>query len=320
MIGMRHLSLSRALCAFGQCTAPVPECPVFAMQLTSYRGPDGLRAAARRRSELVDLNRADPDLPHCIKRLLAEGPDALRRAEAALAKGEPVPAREVSLAPPIPRPDKIICVGLNYADHAQETGVKPPPEPILFSKFPSAVCADMQPIVLPRLSKEVDFEAELVVVIGRGGRHIPRNEAMLHVAGYCCGNDVSARDWQLRKPGGQWLLGKTFDTFAPFGPAIVTADEIPQPNDLRIQLRLNGQVMQNSSTAQLIFPVDYLVSYVSGVCTLAPGDLIFTGTPPGVGFARTPPVYLRHGDVVEVEIEGIGVLRNPVVAEPSGGV
>jgi 2-keto-4-pentenoate hydratase/2-oxohepta-3-ene-1,7-dioic acid hydratase in catechol pathway len=135
------------------------------------------------------------------------------------------------------------------------------------------------------------------------------------VGGYCCGNDVSARDWQIRKPGGQWLLGKSFDTFAPIGPAICTADEIPQPGNLKIQLRLNGQVMQKSSTAQLIFPIDYLISYVSDVCTLAPGDLIFTGTPPGVGFARKPPVFLKPGDVVEVEIEKLGILQNQVVAE-----
>ena len=135
------------------------------------------------------------------------------------------------------------------------------------------------------------------------------------MAGYCCGNDVSARDWQIRKPGGQWLLGKSFDSFAPFGPALVTADEVPEPGNLEIQLRLNGQVMQDSNTAQLIFSVDKLIAYVSTVCTLAPGDLIFTGTPPGVGMARTPPVWLKPGDVTEVEIERLGLLRNPLVAE-----
>ena len=154
-----------------------------------------------------------------------------------------------------------------------------------------------------------------MVVIGRGGRHIPREEALSHVAGYCCGNDVSARDWQLRKPGAQWLLGKSFDTFAPFGPAIITADEIPNPGNLQILLRLNGHTMQRSCTKQFIFPVDYLISYISNICTLVPGDLIFTGTPPGVGFARRPPVFLKPGDVIEIEIEKLGILRNPVVAE-----
>jgi len=141
---------------------------------------------------------------------------------------------------------------------------------------------------------------------------------MQHVAAYCCGNDVSARDWQLHKPGGQWLLGKSFDSFAPIGPALVTADEVRDPNELRIQLRLNGRVMQDSSTAELIFPVDELICYISGVCTLSPGDLLFTGTPSGVGFSRKPPVFLQPGDTVEVEIERIGTLSNPVVAEGAG--
>ena len=169
--------------------------------------------------------------------------------------------------------------------------------------------------MLPKLSQEVDYEAELVAVIGRGGRHIPRDAALDHVAGYCCGHDVSARDWQLRKPGGQWLLGKSFDSFAPFGPELVTSDEVGDAGNLRIQLRINGRTMQDSTTAQLIFSVAELVAYVSGVCTLAPGDVIFTGTPAGVGVARKPPVFLQAGDTVEVEIERLGLLRNRVVAE-----
>jgi 2-keto-4-pentenoate hydratase/2-oxohepta-3-ene-1,7-dioic acid hydratase in catechol pathway len=214
----------------------------------------------------------------------------------------------------VPDPEKVMCIGLNYADHAAESGAAIPSEPVVFNKFPTAVCAPDAPIVLPRLSSQVDYEAELVVVIGRQGRHIPREQAYTYVAGYTCGHDVSARDWQLAKPGGQWLLGKAFDTFAPFGPELVTADEI-NPGVLDICLRLNGQTMQRSNTRQLIFPVDHLVSYISGICTLKPGDVIFTGTPPGVGFARKPPVFLKPGDTVEVEIEKIGVLRNAVVAE-----
>jgi len=263
----------------------------------------------------VDLNRASPDVPSCIKELLAQGPQGLISAQAALEAGEVMAADAVNLLPPIPSPEKVICVGVNYADHARESGMKPPAEPVIFSKFPSAVIADGHPIVLPRLSETVDYEAELVVVIGVGGRHIPKDKARDHIAGYCCGNDVSARDWQLHKPAGQWLLGKTFDTFAPFGPALVTADEIDDPGNLGIRLRLNGQTMQDSSTDQLIFSVEELIAYVSGVSTLAPGDLIFTGTPPGVGMARKPPVLLKPGDTVEVEIDRVGVLRNPVVAE-----
>jgi 2-keto-4-pentenoate hydratase/2-oxohepta-3-ene-1,7-dioic acid hydratase in catechol pathway len=212
----------------------------------------------------------------------------------------------------------VICVGLNYADHARESGVAPPEEPVLFNKFPSALAAHGQPIVLPRESGEVDYEAELVVIIGRGGRHIAQQDAFDHVAGYCPGHDVSARDWQLRKPGKQWLLGKTFDTFAPYGPALVTRDEAPDPSNLRIQFRLDGQTLQDSSTKELIFPIDALIAYISQVCTLKPGDLIFTGTPPGVGFARKPPIFLQQDNVAEVEIEGLGVLSNPVVAASQG--
>jgi len=285
------------------------------MRLVTYHGDSGPRVAGVREGGYVDLNRANPQVPSCIKRLLAQGEEGLRNAWAALEAGEVMAAERIRLVAPVPSPQKVICVGVNYADHARESGMELPEEPVIFSKFPSAVCADGDPIILPRLSKKVDYEAELVVVIGVGGRHIAKHQAGNHVAAYCCGNDVSARDWQLQKPAGQWLLGKTFDSFAPFGPALVTADEVDDPGNLRIQLRLNGRSMQDSNTNQLIFSVEELIAYVSGVCTLAPGDLIFTGTPPGVGGARTPPVFLKPGDTVEVEIENLGVLRNPVVAE-----
>jgi 2-keto-4-pentenoate hydratase/2-oxohepta-3-ene-1,7-dioic acid hydratase in catechol pathway len=285
------------------------------MHLISYRAGDGSRVAAARDGQYFDLNRADPSLPNSMIELLAGGPEMLRRAAAAAAKAQPLPAGEVRLLAPVPRPPKIFGVGLNYADHARETGKEPPNEPVIFSKLTTSVTAHEQPIVLPRLSTKVDYEAELVVVIGRGGRHIRREAAMEHVAGYCCGHDVSARDWQHQKPGGQWLLGKSFDTFGPFGPELVTADEIPDPGNLQIRLRINGRMMQGSSTRQLIFSVAELIAYISGVCTLEPGDVIFTGTPPGVGAARRPPVFLQPGDVVEIEIERIGVLRNPVIAE-----
>jgi len=285
------------------------------MRLVAYESDRGPRVAGVRDGGYVDLNRANPDVPSCIKELLAQGPQGLTSAQAALEAGEVMAADAVNLLPPIPSPEKVICVGVNYADHARESGMEPPAEPVIFSKFPSAVIAHGDPIVLPRLSDTVDYEAELVVVIGIGGRHVSKDKARDHIAGYCCGNDVSARDWQLHKPAGQWLLGKTFDTFAPFGPALVTADEIDDPGKLGIRLRLNGQTMQDSSTDQLIFSVEELIAYVSGVSTLAPGDLIFTGTPPGVGMARKPPVLLKPGDTVEVEIDRVGVLRNPVVAE-----
>ena len=284
------------------------------MRLASYLTGDGPCIASQREGAALDLNAADPSLPRSMRGLLALGSEGLERARAAIAKAKPLAASGVRLLAPVPDPQKVICIGLNYADHAAESGATPPPEPVVFNKFPSAVCASGEPIVLPTVAKEVDYEAELVVVIGKGGRDIPREKALSHVAGYACGHDVSARDWQLRKPGGQWLLGKTFDRFAPFGPYLVTADEVGDPGTLDIALRLNGETMQKSNTRQLIFPVDQLIAYVSQVCTLSPGDVLFTGTPGGVGMGRKPPVFLKPGDVVEVEIEKLGVLRNEVVA------
>jgi 2-keto-4-pentenoate hydratase/2-oxohepta-3-ene-1,7-dioic acid hydratase in catechol pathway len=213
---------------------------------------------------------------------------------------------------PIVDPQKIVCLGLNYRDHAAESGMAIPEEPILFSKYASALIGPDAPIVLPKVSNEVDYEAELVIVVGKPGRDIPRERAYEHVAGYTVGHDVSARDWQLRKPGKQWMAGKTFDTFAPIGPHLVTKDEVPDPHALGIRLHLNGQTMQDSNTSQLVFGVDAVVAYLSQIFTLMPGDLIFTGTPPGVGMARKPQVWLKAGDVVEVEIDGLGLLRNPV--------
>jgi 2-keto-4-pentenoate hydratase/2-oxohepta-3-ene-1,7-dioic acid hydratase in catechol pathway len=285
------------------------------MRLVTYVSAGGPRVAGVRGDEYVDLAQTDPGLPATLKGLLAAGPDALRRAATAIATGRGFAAAGVSLLAPIPDPEKVICIGLNYADHAAESGAAIPTEPVVFNKFPTAVHAPGAPIVLPKCSDQVDYEAELVVIIGTGGRHIPVERALDHVAGYACGHDVSARDWQLRKPGGQWLLGKTFDTFAPFGPALVTADEVGDAGSLRIALRVDGQTLQDSNTRQLIFRIDQLVSYVSGVCTLKPGDVIFTGTPPGVGAARKPPIFLRPGNRVEVEIEKLGILENPVIGE-----
>jgi len=251
----------------------------------------------------------DRGLPSWITELAASSEEnPLRLSDMA------IPLADAQFLTPIGVPEKIICIGTNYAEHAREMGGAPPALPVVFSKFPSALLAPRGEIVLPPISQKVDFEAELVVVIGREGKNIPRSEAMQHVFGYCCGNDISARDWQKEKPGGQWLLGKTFDTFAPVGPMIVTADEIADPHQLKIQLRLNDVTMQESSTSELIFPVDYLISHLSQFFRLRPGDLIFTGTPPGVGAGRTPPVFLQPGDRLEVEIEHLGILNNQVVA------
>jgi 2-keto-4-pentenoate hydratase/2-oxohepta-3-ene-1,7-dioic acid hydratase in catechol pathway len=229
--------------------------------------------------------------------------------------GEDLSAREVTLRAPIARPPKIICVGLNYRDHAAESGLAIPEVPTIFCKFPTSVTGPGHPIVLPRNSTKPDYEAELAVVIGKGGRHIPAGRWQEHVFGYTILNDVSARDWQLATS--QWIIGKTFDTFAPMGPAIVSADEIPDPHNLHISLELNGTVMQDSNTRNLIFKIPQLIEHLSSVFTLETGDVIATGTPAGVGFVRKPPVYLKPGDTVRIRIEGLGELMNPVVAEGS---
>jgi 2-keto-4-pentenoate hydratase/2-oxohepta-3-ene-1,7-dioic acid hydratase in catechol pathway len=250
-----------------------------------------------------------------LRELLEVGLPTLRQFADRLLDRAPalLPVDSVKLLAPILDPEKIICVGLNYRDHAAESGAAIPREPVLFSKFPSAIIGPDEAIVLPPVSKEVDYEAELVLVVGKGGRFIPEAQALDHLAGYTVGHDVSARDWQLKKDGGQWLAGKTFDTFAPIGPHVVTPDEVPDALNLGIRLRLNGETKQDSNTRQMIFSPAAIVAYVSQVVTLQPGDLIFTGTPPGVGFAKKPPLFLKAGDVCEVEIDGLGVLRNPVV-------
>lgn len=219
---------------------------------------------------------------------------------------------DVKIEAPVPRPSKIICIGLNYLDHVKESGAEIPKAPLLFSKFDTCVAASEDAILLPVGSEQVDFEAELAVVIGRRAKNIELADAMDHVFGYTNFNDVSARDMQFA--AGQWQRGKSCDTFAPFGPFVATKDEIADPHNLRIQFRLNGETMQDSNTDQLIFKIPELVEYISRSITLEPGDIIATGTPPGVGFARRPPVFLKDGDICEVEIDGLGVLSNFVSA------
>jgi len=230
-----------------------------------------------------------------------------------LPRGSVLPRADVKLGPPVPRPGKLICVGLNYRDHAAESNMAVPKSPVTFSKYVTSVVGEHASIALPAVSSQVDYEAELAVVIGRRAKHVPIERAWDYVLGYTNLNDVSARDLQFAD--GQWQRGKSCDTFAPMGPAIVTHDEVGDPHKLRIQLRLNGTTLQDSSTEQLIFGIDHVVSFLSQTVTLEPGDVIATGTPPGVGFARKPPVFLKPGDVVEVEVEKLGVLSNPVIAD-----
>jgi 2-keto-4-pentenoate hydratase/2-oxohepta-3-ene-1,7-dioic acid hydratase in catechol pathway len=220
---------------------------------------------------------------------------------------------DVRLLAPIPRPPKFICVGLNYRDHAREAGMEIPTVPTIFSKFTNVVIGPGAPIVLPKVSKRPDYEAEFAFVIGAGGRNISASDAFHHVFGYTIVNDVSARDYQMVTS--QWLMGKTFDTFAPMGPWIVTRDEIADPHALDISLEIGGEILQHSNTRELVFGVPALIEYISSVVTLEPGDVVATGTPAGVGFARKPPRYLRAGDDVVIRIQGIGELRNPVIDE-----
>ncbi len=214
-------------------------------------------------------------------------------------------------------PSAIFCIGLNYQKHAEEGGGSAPEYPVLFMKSPAAVQDPGMPIELPRTlrSDEVDYECELVVIIGRRCKNVKRAEALEYVAGYTCGNDVSARDWQVRRSGRQWCRAKTFDTFAPMGPCMVTPDEIPNPNALAIRTIVNGEVLQDWNTSDMIFDVPTLIEFLSGSTTLLPGTAIFTGTPHGVGMARNPPRWLVPGDTVVIEIEGIGRLENPVIEE-----
>ncbi|MFV0388076.1 MAG: fumarylacetoacetate hydrolase family protein [Pyrinomonadaceae bacterium] len=216
----------------------------------------------------------------------------------------------VRLCAPVPNPKKIICIGLNYRNHAIESGMKIPESPIIFSKFSSCAIGSGEPILIPKGSTQTDYEAELAFVIGKTAKNVSRDEAMDYVFGYTNFNDVSARDFQFAD--GQWHRGKSCDSFAPIGEYVASKDEIADPHNLRIRFKLNGETLQDSNTNELIFGIAELIEFLSRYITLEPGDVIATGTPPGVGFARKPAVYLKDGDVCEVEIEGLGTLRNPV--------
>lgn len=284
------------------------------MRLLTFEHDGQRRIGARSGDSVVDISRADPSIPDDMPGFLGAGRPALDRAQKALEVGEPaLSAAEVNVLAPISNPQKIICIGLNYADHAAESNMPIPSEPVVFAKYATAIAGPGEAIRLPTTSQKVDYEVELVAVIGRAGRNIPESDALDHVAGYTVGHDVSARDYQLEKPAGQWLLGKTFDTFAPIGPDLVTSDEVPDPHALGIRCILNGETVQASCTDQLIFKIQQLVAYLSHVFTLTPGDLIFTGTPSGVGMGRTPQRWLKPGDNVVCEIDAIGRLENPVV-------
>lgn len=281
-----------------------------------HNGTTRIGALISRNGEarIVDFSQADPSLPKEMIAFLQGGKTTMTLAQQAINSApESLALSTAKLLAPIPCPGKIICIGLNYSDHAAETGQPIPKYPIVFSKYSNTVIATDDPIVLPRVTNEVDYEAELGFVIGKTARYIPAAQALDYVAGYMPINDVSARDYQTRIS--QWTMGKTFDTFAPMGPALVTSDEIADAGNLKISLMINGEVLQDSNTNKLIFGIAQLVEALSEVMTLEAGDVVSTGTPPGVGMARNPKRYLRPGDVVNITIEGLGTLSNPVVAE-----
>jgi len=239
------------------------------------------------------------------------GNDGISRLAAWLEENSttcPEVSKETRLGPPLQRPSKLICVGLNYSLHAKESGMEVPTQPILFMKATSSICGPFDPIIIPKGSEATDWEVELAVVIGRKATYVSEEEAMDYVAGYVLHNDVSERDFQLRH-GGQWVKGKSADNFAPLGPYLVTKDEIANPHNLRLWLKLNGKMLQDSSTSDLVFNVPQLVSYISQYMSLLPGDIISTGTPAGVGMGFKPPVYLKEGDVVELGIDGLGTSK-----------
>lgn len=264
-------------------------------------------------ARVIDFRRISPELPADMTDFLALGPGGLARARAALSavdESQLIPESSVTLLAPVPRPGKILCVGHNYKGHIGIGRSELPEYPNMFCKTANTITGPNQPIRIPRVTQQVDYEAELAVIIGLPGRDIDESDAMRYVAGYSIFNDVSARDYQKRTS--QWLLGKSFDTFGPLGPALVTTDEVPDPHCLGFELTVNGVPKQRASTSDIIFSVPFLVSYLSQVMPLEPGDIIATGTPAKLPEAANPQVFLRPGDVVEITMDTLGTLTNPV--------
>ncbi len=281
------------------------------MKLVTYQAGAGPRLGAVTGEALVDVARHVAGAPADMIGLIRQWTTVRPRLAQALAGRPDRALASVKLRQPILRPGKILAIGLNYLDHIEETGAKRPPYPTFFAKMPTAANGPFDPIEFPAVSQDVDYEAELVVVIGKRCRNVPKARAREAIFGYCVGNDVSVRDWQKRTP--QWTIGKSFDTHAPFGPWITTADEVDL-GALAIRCFVNGELRQSSNTGQMLFDCAAQIEHLSQAMTLEPGDLIYTGTPAGVGMARTPPLYLKPGDVVRVEIDGLGAIENRVEA------
>ena len=284
------------------------------MKLVTFSHGGAKRIGVADGEAIVDLAAGAPALPREMVAFLEAGPEALAAAQAALARGPRVPLAEARLEAPIGRPPKFLGVGLNYADHVAESGLETPKHPTIFNKQSTCVVGPYDAVQLPRASHVLDYEGELGFVIGRRCRHVSRDDAADVIAGYLVVNDVTVRDWQLRIP--TWTMGKSFDTHGPIGPWIVTPDELPDPHRLRLRTWVNGELRQESNTKELIFDCFALVEHLSTAFTLEPGDVVATGTPSGVGIAMKPPRLLVAGDVVRIEIEGIGAIENPVIDEP----
>ncbi len=291
------------------------------MQFVAYsRNGRGGIAARHGSTPFHGLALEDPRSPGDLLALLRRGGHALVEAGRLLIdSGAPLDLDDVTLLPPIQNPGKIICIGLNYADHSAESGFKQPEYPAVFARFASSLIGQSEPIIRPSVSEQLDYQGELVAVIGKAGRGISVETALDHVAGYSLFNDASVRDYQTKTQ--QWTVGKNFDGTGAFGPVFVTADSLPAGCEgLQLQTRLNGAVVQDASTDDLVFDVATLVSLLSIPFMLEPGDIIVTGTPAGVGLARKPPLWMKPGDVCEVEIPGLGILRNPIVDQASSSV
>lgn len=283
------------------------------MRFVSFRKDGENKLGVRTDAGLVDLSKVDKKFPTDLKELIAQGKGAMQRAGRAANKAKPsaVVNGRVSYLTPIQNPDKIFCIGLNYKDHAAEAGLKIPTYPVVFTRFETSFVANGQALIRPKASKHFDYEAEMVAVIGKKARNIKKSEALDYVAGYSIANEGSIRDYQMK--ASQWTIGKNFDKTGSIGPDFVTADELPAgAKGLDVQLRLNGKVLQETNTREMIFDVKTLVYELARAITLMPGDVILTGTGPGVGFVRKPPIFMKHGDTCEVEIEKLGVLSNPV--------
>jgi acylpyruvate hydrolase len=271
-------------------------------------------AIASTNGEFHGLLSGEEGYPGNLDFLVQLGRGALDSAAVVLANGRKIDLDQVTLLPPLSAPGKIICVGLNYVDHSIESGFTVPGYPTIFARFTSSLIGSGAAIIRPRASTQLDYEGEMVAIIGVGGRHISEQDALDHVLGYSIFNDASVRDYQRKSP--QWTMGKNFDSTGAFGPCLITAEELPPGGKgLRIQTRLNGTIVQDASTGDMVFDVPRLISILSEAITLSPGDIIVSGTPAGVGMARNPPLFMKHGDVCEVEIEGIGTLRNQVEDE-----